>query len=177
VQEFIDPGFQCFYTLVDFRIHLNRTYGMPAAMEMVSKYDLLVGILILIAGIFMYESTPASAAPGAGGLFMAGAAHATSHYIGAALAIIFGLVGLALYRKVNKVTVPVSVLSIIIGIVFAIDAPGMPSNPALQPHGAAMAGISGITLLIGIIGIIGSAVIKTSTTTVSAKTEAVTAKH
>jgi hypothetical protein len=144
---------------------------------MVSKNDLGVGILVLIAGLFMYEFTPASAAPGAGGLFMGGAAHATSHYIGAALAIIFGLVGLALYKKVNKVTLPVSVLSIILGIIFLVDAPGMPLFPVLQPHGAAMAGISEITLLVGIIGIIGAVAVKTTTATARAKTEAVSVKH
>ena len=89
---------------------------------MISKNDFLVGILVSVAGILIWEFTPASAAPG-GGLFMAGSMHATSHYIGAAAAIIFGLVGLALYKKVNMVTVAVSVLSILIGIVFFLMPP------------------------------------------------------
>lgn len=127
---------------------------------MVSKYDVTVGILVLIAGIAIYEFTPAAAAPGAGGLFMPGAMHPTSHYIGSALAIIFGLVGLAFYKKVNKVTVGISALSIILGIVFLLDAPGMALYPALTPHGAAMAGVGEATLLIGLIGIVGSAVMK-----------------
>ncbi len=144
---------------------------------MVSKSDLVVGILVLIAGIFMYEFTPAAAAPGAGGLFMGGAAHATSHYIGSALAIVFGLVGLALYKRVNKITLPVSVLSIILGIVFLLDAPGMALFRDLQPHGTAMAAISSITLLVGIIGILGSVAMKTTTATATAKTEAVSVKQ
>ena len=124
---------------------------------MISKNDLLVGILVLVAGILIWEFTPASAAPGAGGLFMAGSMHATSHYIGAAAAIIFGLVGLALYKKVNMVTVAVSVLSILIGIVFLLDAPGMALYPMLTPHAMAIAGVGGLTLLVGLVGIAGSA--------------------
>jgi hypothetical protein len=127
---------------------------------MVSKNDLLIGILVLIAGILIYEFTPAAAAPGAGGLFMGGMQHATSHYIGSALAIIFGLVGLAMYKKVNMVTVGISVLSLILGIVFLLDAPGMALYPVLTPHGAAMADVGGATLLVGLVGVVGSAVIK-----------------
>ncbi len=127
---------------------------------MVSKNDLAIGILVLIAGILIYEFTPASAAPGAGGIFMGGSAHATSHYIGSALAIIFGLVGLALYKKVNMLTLGVSVLSLILGIVFLLDAPGMTLYPILKPHGAAMAGVGGLTMLIGLVGIVGSAAVK-----------------
>jgi hypothetical protein len=128
---------------------------------MVSKYDVTVGILVLIAGIIIYEFAPAAAAPGGGHLFMPGATHPTSHYIGASLAIIFGLIGLAFYKKVNKVTVGISALSIILGIVFLLDAPGMALYPDLTPHGAAMAGIGELTLLIGLVGIVGSAVVKT----------------
>ena len=127
---------------------------------MVSKNDLAIGILVLVAGIIIYEFTPASAAPGAGALFMGGPAHATSHYIGSALAIIFGLVGLALYKKVNMVTVGVSVLSIILGIVFLLDAPTMALYSTLKPHGAAMAAVGGLTLLVGLVGIAGSAALK-----------------
>jgi len=127
---------------------------------MVSKNDLLIGVLVFIAGIIIYEFAPAAASPGAGGLFMPGAMHPTSHYIGSALAIIFGLVGLALYKKVNMVTVGISALSLILGIVFLLDAPGMALYPILTPHGAAMADIGGATLLVGLIGIVGSAVVK-----------------
>jgi hypothetical protein len=130
-------------------------------MKMVSRNDLLVGILVLIAGILIWEFTPASAGPGAGGLFMPGAMHPTSHYIGAAVAILFGLVGLALYKKVNAITVGISALSIILGIVFLFDAPGMVLFPLLTPHPMAMGGVAGLMVLIGLIGLVGSATLKT----------------
>lgn len=127
---------------------------------MVSKNDLAIGILVLIAGIVIYEFTPAAASPGAGGLFMGGAAHATSHYIGSTLAILFGLVGLALYKKVNKITLAVSALSVVLGIVFLLDAPNMALYKLWTPHGTAMATTSGLTLLVGLVGIAGSFVWK-----------------
>lgn len=131
---------------------------------MVSRNDLLVGILVLIAGIVIYEFSPASASPGGGGLFMAGSMHPVSHYIGSALAIIFGLIGLALYKKVSKATVGISALSIILGIIFLLDAPGMALFPSLQPHGLAMASLGGITIVVGLIGVLASAAFKTPTT-------------
>ena len=51
-------------------------------------------------------------------------------------------------------------LSIILGIIFLLDAPGMVLYPSLQPHGLAMASVGGITIVVGIIGVIASAAIK-----------------
>lgn len=120
------------------------------------KNDLVICLLIFSSGVVIYEF--ASAGSGAGGFFMNGMMHATSHYIGAALAIIFGLVGLAMYKKVNIVTVGISVLSLILGIVFLLDAPGMVLYPVLTPHGGAMAGVGRAILLIGLIGMVASIV-------------------
>jgi hypothetical protein len=127
---------------------------------MVSKNDLLVGVLVLIAGILIYGFTPAAAAPGAGFLFMAGPAHPTSHYVGGTLAVVFGIVGLALYKKVNKLTLVVAALSLILGVVFILDAPGNPLYQVWAPHGQAMATTGGLTLLVGLAGIAGSAALK-----------------
>jgi len=122
---------------------------------MVSKNDLATGILVLIAGITIYEFSPG------GALFQPMPAHTMTHYYGAAIAIIFGLIGLALYKKTNKVTVAVSVLSMILGLVFLLDAPpSMPLAIILTPHGAAMQAVGGLTALVGIIGIVGSAALK-----------------
>ncbi len=84
---------------------------------MVSRNDFAIGILVLIAGIVIY-----SFAPG-GAMYMPMPGHTTTHYVGGALAIVFGLIGLALYKKTNMITAAVSVLSIILGIVFILDAP------------------------------------------------------
>lgn len=127
---------------------------------MVSKNDLIVGILVLVAGTVIYGFAPAAAAPGGGFLFMGGAAHATSHYIGGGFAVIFGVVGLGLYKKVNKLTLAVAVLSIILAIVFILDAPGNPLFAAWIPHGQAMATVGGITVVLGLVGIAGSAALK-----------------
>ena len=139
-----------------------------------SKIDLIIGVLVLIAGIIIYEFAPVAAAPGAGGLFMAAPAHVTSHYIGSAIAIIFGVIGLALYKKLSKVGRGVSVLSIIMGVVFLLDAPGMPLYPILTPHGQAMALTGGITALVGLIGIIGAVAQKPTTTTITTTTTTTT---
>jgi hypothetical protein len=118
---------------------------------MVSKSDLTVGILVLIAGIIDYEFAPG------GILYQPMPAHTMTHYVGATIGVAFGLIGLALYKKINKVTLGVSVLSILLGIVFALDAP--PSGilfRMLQPHALAMETVGGLTALVGIIAIIAA---------------------
>ena len=130
---------------------------------MVSKNDLLIGILVLVAGLIIYGFAPAAAAPGGGFLFMGGPAHATSHYIGGALAVIFGLAGVALYKKVSKATLGVAVLSLILGGLFLLDAPGGPLYPVWTPHGQAMASTGGITILVGLVGLVAAVVLKPGT--------------
>lgn len=126
---------------------------------MISKNDLLVGVLALVAGILIWGFTPAAAAPGGGFLF-SGPEHATTHYIGSAVAIIFGIVGLALYKKVSKITLGVAVLTIVLGIVFLLDAPGGALYAVWAPHPQAMATTGGITILVGLIGIAATVVVK-----------------
>ena len=121
---------------------------------MVSKTDLLIGILIVITGIVMHEFAPTSF--GGGGFLLARFGMQAGHYIGAALGVLFGIVGLALYKKVNKVTLGVSALSILLGGLFlALMGMGM---GIMQPG---MVSVAGVTLLVGIIGIIGSIALKT----------------
>jgi len=81
-----------------------------------SKSDLLVGILVLITSQVMLQFTPTSS--GGGGLLLAEFGMETGHYAGFALGIFSGVIGLALYKKVNKVTVGVSLLSILLGFMF-----------------------------------------------------------
>jgi hypothetical protein len=117
---------------------------------MVSKTDLLVGVLVFITSQVMLEFTPTSA--GGGGVLLAWFGMETGHYSGSALGIFSGIVGLALYKTVNKVTIAVSVLSILLGLMFlAIMDTG--------PMGA-MGIIAELTLLVGIVGIVGSVVLK-----------------
>ena len=77
-----------------------------------------------------------------------------------ALAIFFGIIGLALYKKVNKVTFAVSVLSILLGLLFLTIMNNWPLHTVLTPHPVAMATIAELTILVGIIGIVGSAALK-----------------
>jgi hypothetical protein len=122
---------------------------------MVSKNDLLIGTLVLIVGIIIY-----SFAPG-GALFQKPPAHATTHYIGGGLAIVFGLVGVWMYKKLSMVGLAVSVLSVILGLVFVLDAaPSGVLYSALTPHGLAMQAVGGLTALVGLVGIAASAVMK-----------------
>jgi len=121
---------------------------------MVSKSDLLIGILVSINGIIMHEFAPTMV--GGGGFLLARFGMQAGHYTGATLGILFGIVGLALYRKVNKVTIVVSVLSIILGCLFLAII-----NMGMEIMMMGMVTIAGITLLVGIIGIIGSIALKT----------------
>src|SRR5208282_2731354 len=133
---------------------------MKIDLKTLSKNDLLVGVLVLIAGIIYYSFTPKAAAPGAGAMFMAPPAHTTSHYIATVVAILFGAVGLVLYKKINKVTFAVSVLSVVLGLVILLDAPTWPLYSVLTPHGGAMASVAGLLMLAGVVGIVGSATLK-----------------
>ena len=129
---------------------------------MVSRNDLAIGVLVLLAGIIIYLFSPAGPfyVPVVEGDMMSVEAHANTHYIGGAFAIFFGLSGLAVYKKVSKVTVGISVLSVGLGIVFALLAPGGPLFPIMQPHGLVMESIGGATALLGLVGIVGSAALK-----------------
>ncbi len=128
---------------------------------MVSKFDLTVGILVLIAGLIIYSFAPGGALfaspKSPGGV----EAHSNTHYVGAVLAIVFGVVGVALYKKLSTVGLAVSVLSIILGLVFALDAPNGALYSSLVPHGLAMQAAGGLTALVGLVGIAGSFVMKT----------------
>jgi len=121
-----------------------------------------LAIGVLLAGIIIYLFSPAGPlyVPVMEGDMMSVEAHANTHYIGGAFAIFFGLSGLAVYKKVSKVTVGISVLSVVLGIVFALLAPGGPLFPIMQPHGLVMESIGGVTALLGLVGIVGSAALK-----------------
>ncbi len=118
---------------------------------MVSKSDLLVGVLVFITSQVMLEFTPTS--NGGGGILSAMFGMETGHFVGSGLGILSGIIGLVLYRKVNKVTIAVSVLSILLGLMFLAIM-----NMMIMMD--TMAIIAELTLLVGIIGIVGSAVLK-----------------
>ena len=119
-------------------------------MTIVSKIDLLVGVLVLITSQVMLEFTPTMS--GGGGILLATFGMDTGHYAGSALGILSGIAGLALYKKVNKVTIAVSVLSILLGLMFLAIMNNGPMD--------AMTTIAEVTLLVGIIGVVGSVVLK-----------------
>jgi hypothetical protein len=83
-----------------------------------------------------------------------------THYVGSTIAIVFGLMGVAMYKKLSGIGIAVSALSIILGLVFVLDAPGMAFYSTLQPHAMAMVATGGLTALVGLVGIVASAVIK-----------------
>jgi hypothetical protein len=122
---------------------------------MLSKNDLIIGVLVLIAGIVIYSFAPS------GMLYMPMPGHTTTHYEGGALAILFGVIGLAMYRKTSKITAAVSVLSVILGIVFILDAPASGMLFMALPasgHGMHMQTIGGLEVVVGLVGIAGSAI-------------------
>jgi len=58
------------------------------------------------------------------------------------------------------VTLGVSVLAIILGLLFIIDAPGLPLYASLQPHAVAMQSAGALTALVGLVGIAGAFAMK-----------------
>jgi len=135
---------------------------------MVSKSDLLVGILILITSQVMLQFTPTSS--GGGGLLLAEFGMEAGHYAGFVLGVFSGIIGLALYKKVNKVTFSFSVLSILLGFMFLIimyyPLGGMNSTMGIMNTvgGVSMMGdmsiIADLTLLIAVVCILGSILLK-----------------
>jgi hypothetical protein len=124
---------------------------------MVSRTDLVVGALVFIVGLIILSFAPNFP------LFMAGSEHAVSHYSGGLLAIIVGIIGVALYRSINRVEVGVSILSILLGLVFILDALGLVLYSELQPHALAMEAVGTLTVIVGLFGI-GAAFITRKTT-------------
>ena len=146
---------------------------------MVSKSDLLVGILVFITSQVMLQFTPTSS--GGGGLLLAEFGMEAGHYAGFALGVFSGIIGLALYKKVNKVTVAVSVLSILLGVMFLFiwyyplggtNTTGSMNSTMGSMNtmgGMSMMGDMGIiadlTLLIAVVCILGSIFLKKKTST------------
>jgi len=103
----------------------------------------------------MYEFAPG------GYLFEPGKMYTITHYVGGGVAILFGLIGLVLYKRISLTGLGVSVLSVILGLVFILDAP--PTGilyTLLQPHGIAMEVTGGLTALAGLAGMGASMIIK-----------------
>ncbi len=126
---------------------------------MVSKYDVIVGVLVAIAGLYLWQIAPGGAFfvnPGTGGV----PAHNNTHYIGGGLAVVFGLVAFGLMKKTSKITWAVGALSVVLGIVALLNAAGNPLYAALQPHGQSMLANGVLVLLVGLVGIGGSFVPK-----------------
>jgi len=116
--------------------------------KMTNKMDVLVGALVLITGFIMYSFAP-------GGLFFQKPpAHTMTHFIGGGLAIIFGLLGIALYKKMSTIGIAVSFLSLILGIIFILDAPDYPLYTVIIPHNLAIQLIGVLTGATGAIGAI-----------------------
>ena len=115
--------------------------------------ELVPGILSLVAGLLMLGFTPGMP------LYQLGASHTTSHYIGGIVAIMLGIIGLALYRRIDIIETGTSIISVILGVSYILDAPGMflyPYLEAIVPHNIGMEVLGAITYnLVIFIGIIG----------------------
>jgi hypothetical protein len=116
-------------------------------LKMVSRTDLAIGVLVFIVGLIILSFAPGFP------LFMPGSEHFTTHYIGGSLAILVGIIGLALYRRIGRVEVGVSILSIILELVFIVDMPRGLLYSDLQPHGLAMEALGTLTVIVGLVGI------------------------
>ena len=73
--------------------------------------------------------------------------------------IVFGLVGLAFYRTIGRIGISVSVLSIIMGIVYILEIPGLLFN-YMQPHAEAMDVVAGLQMVWGLVGIGGAMLVR-----------------
>ena len=125
---------------------------------MVSRTDLAIGVLAFIVGLIILSFAPGFP------LFIGGSEHFTTHYVGGFLAIIVGIIGLALYRKIGRVEIGVSILSIILGLVFILDVPGALFSD-LQPHALAMETLGTLTVIVGLVGIGAAFISRKSTVT------------
>ena len=113
---------------------------------MASKYALVVGALVFIVGLIIYSFSPM------GPLYVAGSEHATSHYLGGFLAIIVGIIGVALHKNIGRIETGVSILSIILGLLFISQVPGLLYS-TFQPHDLAMEAVGALTVIVGLVGI------------------------
>jgi uncharacterized membrane protein YdcZ (DUF606 family) len=125
---------------------------------MVSRTDLAVGVLVFIIGLIILSFAPGFP------LYIGGSEHVTTHYVGGFLAIIVGIMELASYRRIGRVEVGVSILSILLGLAFILEVPGM-LYAELEPHGLAMELVGALTVIVGLVGI-GAAFISKKTTVV-----------
>lgn len=121
---------------------------------------LAVGVLALFAGLILVFVSPV------GPWYLGGTLgdHVIGHYLGTSMLIIFGLIGLAFYRTIGRVGISVSILSIIMGIVYILEIPGLLFN-YMQPHAEAMDIVSALQVLWGIIGIGGALLFRRHTHT------------
>jgi uncharacterized membrane protein YdcZ (DUF606 family) len=127
---------------------------MRGDRKMASKTDLVVGALVFIVGLIILSFAP--------GFPFAGSNNLTSQYFGGFLAIIVGLIGVALYRNIGRVEVGVSIVSILLGLAFILDTPGMLYLGA-QPQGMATEAVGALTAIIGLVGVGAALVSKRST--------------
>ena len=73
--------------------------------------------------------------------------------------IVFRLTGLAFYKTIGRIGTSVSVLSIIMGIVYILEIPGLLFT-YMQPHATAMGIVAGLEILWSLIGIAGAMFVK-----------------
>jgi hypothetical protein len=109
---------------------------------MTSKIDVAIGFLVLLAGLLIY--------PGPIGTI----------YLGGLSGIIFGAIGLALYRRMSRIGLGVSILAIILGIVAVLVGPGPHIVPMLQEPEFAMEIVGLLAMATGIVGIVTGALAK-----------------
>lgn len=109
---------------------------------MASKIEITIGLLVVLAGLLIY--------PGPIGTI----------YLGGVSAVVFGVVGLALRRRMSRMGLGVSVLAIILGIVAVLVAPGPHLGPTIEERRFAMETLGVLTMATGVFGVVTGAIAK-----------------
>jgi len=107
---------------------------------MASKIDIMIGLLVLLAGLLIY--------PGPIGTI----------YLGGVSGVVFGAVGLALRKRMSRIGLGVSIFAIILGIVAVLVAPGgLHLVPTPEERQFAMEAVGVLTMATGVLGVVAGA--------------------
>jgi len=126
---------------------------------MMAKPGMVLPALIVLAGVVIFEFAPGGflfqpvkMAPGA-----MLSPHGWSHVVGGVLAMVIGAAVLAMRKKLGGPSAAIGAVTLIIGLVFALDAKGLPLyDPLVKaiPHGTGMQALGALTIVVGLIGLV-----------------------
>jgi len=119
------------------------------------KTGTILSALIVVAGILMFEFAPGGflwqkPSPGL-------SAHNITHLIGGIFAAVIGIAVIATRKSLGHNAAAIGVASLVLGLIFALDAEiGPLYKPLLQvvPHATGMQGVGLLTILVGLVGLL-----------------------